>query len=349
MRTVASHILWVLSIAVAAWCAGCASSASGPAADLPSIQAIKPDPDRLGPQAGALPAAKGVAAFQMIELPLHQPVDRAWALVDEGAFPAITRGAWNANGLRIGLLDRSKVRKFVEALPTAFGVRTEQMLGSSHPLPVLQTPRVRGVVTLNLTVPPMAMQKETVTGGRLQLLARMERDGRAGLVLDLLPHHYVPQLSLKPRSPLEKELDGRIFHELGVRAAVPPTHLLVVGLYRPWPRGEEEDEGAEEPLRPGAAPEEVARRIEERVNESPGTPNGAAGGRSEGGGASAGEGIMSAEPPPLPDHLGRALLATTGSRPQQLLLLISVEPLSGGAGVAEAPEEIGVAAGGDDT
>lgn len=322
-------------IAAASLLSACASSPP-PAAQKPerrapqaegaTIEGIRSNADTRAQEiVGDQFQLRGLASFQEIMLPLERPTDEAWKVVDESAFPALTRGVWNQNGLRIGLLSRDKVAEFVKRLPPATGMGQSELMGSEHPTPILRTPRLRGYATIDLTIPPMPVREEEVTGGRLQLLARLTRDHRGALVVDLLPHHHVPKLDFKVRDALEKELDGRIFEELTLRAEVPGNALLVIGLYRPWPVPPAEEAPAPQPIvTPEMLPQPTeggqvatAQPAPEEKEEVPAT--------------------AALPGPPLPNHLGRALLAGMKlGKPQQTVLIIAVEPL-GGAGPRFAP------------
>ncbi|MCC6683209.1 MAG: hypothetical protein IT445_20120 [Phycisphaeraceae bacterium] len=243
----------------------------------------------------AMPVGRALVNIQQIALSLEQPTDPAWEAVDEQAFPAVTRSVWNANGLRLGLIQRNRLRDMIEKLPPAASVGNERVLAGDHPVAVRRSPPLAGVVTVDLTIPPMAVQEEQITGGRAQLLL----DVNAGQTLRLSPHHYLPQVSLLPRNVLEKELDGRIYHELALSAGLGPQDVLVLGLYRPWPllladpMRDEQDEAA----------------------------------RND---ASAKKVYDLSSPPPMVNNLGRALMTLdAANRPLQLILLITIEPLDG--------------------
>ena len=330
------------AVAALVMMAACSSTPT-PDEDLPSMTEVRSDAEeqarRVIPKSAD--TSRGIASFQKIDLPLDQSVDEAWALVNEGAFPELTRGVWNANGLRVGLLARSDVNEFVRKLPPAQGLNRSQLLGSEHPTPILRTPRLTGQARIDLTVPPMSVREVEVSGGRLQLLARLVHDDRRILVLDLLPHHHVPRLTLEPRSPLEKQLDGRIFNELGLRVEIPSTHMLVVGLYRPWP-GSPADEDAGESDQglstTGEASEQEAaamRRLNQ-VNiqaDKTGRLRTQSQDESGGGGGEANVDLdeqepLSVDPPPLPNHLGRAFFASRRvGQNIQTLMLITIEPV----------------------
>jgi len=332
---------------------GCKSrTAAGPGVTLRDLEPAIPLP-QLGPDPVSHGRPQAIhATVQRIDVPLDQPLDNAWNVVDELAFPAITRGMWHANGLRLGLLGEDDVQPFAAGMPEVLELYETQLFTSDHPLPVMHTPRLRSGarIPMELTTPPNAPRRETIRGGnegKLQLLAQLEVEGDKTFLI-LTPHHYQPDhLRLGPRDILERELDGRLYHELAIRIELRHDRLLVVGLYWPWPFEEQlvdpvadangqaqslpeidftwltqatsnlADDPAAPPahLRVDPAPRpEVDAPDDEDINE--------------------GDDNTPTEPatirrvrvaPPLPVHFGRSLLTGTRARqPVQTLLLISL-------------------------
>lgn len=351
------QLLTRLAVAVIA-CAclaavGCKSTtAAGPGVTLRDLEPAIPLP-QLGPDPASVGRPQAIhATVQRIDVPLDQPLDNAWSVVDELAFPAITRGMWHANGLRLGLLSEDAVQPFAADMPEVLELYETQLYTSDHPLAVMHTPRLRGGVRIpmELTTPPNAPRRETIQGGnegKLQLLAQLEVEGDKTFLI-LTPHHYQPDhLRLGPRDILERELDGRIYHELAIRIELRHDRLLVVGLYWPWPLQEQlvdpianadarqqplpeidftwltqatsnlADDPAAPPahLRVEPAPRPEIDSPEDQLNDE-------------------GDRDTPTEPatvrrvrvaPPLPVHFGRTLLTGTRARqPVQTLLLISL-------------------------
>jgi hypothetical protein len=156
-------------------------------------------------------------------------------VVDETSVPALTRGAWRANGLRLGLLEQARLSEWVDQMPPVLGVRNSRTTVQDDLLLLRAGPRLNAPVPVELTLPPMAPQREVVRRGRLRLMARLTSDGAGRRIVELLPHHHWQQATLLPRDPLEKRLDGRLFEELAVQTVLPRGRMLVVGLYRPEP------------------------------------------------------------------------------------------------------------------
>lgn len=283
----------------------------------PKLHQIRSAPPTFtpGPEAAA---PRAVARIQRLDLPLNVPTGDAWALVNEAAFGAITGGVWNANGLRIGLMSHGQSDKFAEALPRPIATGQSRLFSSNHPMPIHRAARIRGPILVNRTVPPMAALRTLVRSGRLQLLGRLVRGRRNGILFDLIPHHHVPKLTLTPRDSLEKELDGRTFDELRVQVELVPNQILVIGLYRPWPQptGDRPPE-----TRSDRSPIVLANgRPAVRRPHSTGGTLALQDSPSE-------QGSPGTEPPPLANDLGRALLtASRYGQPIQTMLLIWAEP-----------------------
>ena len=260
-----------------------------------------------------------LARVRRIELPYDAPLTSAWELADERVLPTLARGVWQANGLRLGLLPFSALKSFDERLPRPMSIRDRQMVVSQFPMPLTSTPRLTGTVTVDLTIPPRAVQEERITGGRIRLLTRMSNRG-GGIVVELLPQHYLPQLSIVPRDPLQKQLDGRVYDELAVRVNVPRNKMLLIGLARPqyeaWfaanaptpaPAPQPTDSEAEGDQPSAQAPAETSAPEPADPDQPP----------------------RELVPPAMKNHLGRAFF-TDGHRngSTQILLLVSVEPLT---------------------
>lgn len=241
-------------------------------------------------------------------VPLNAPTDTAWAMTDETVLSTLMRGLWHANGLRLGVIPASDVRAFMESLPPILDIENIQIISTDDPAPLLAAPPLRRPVVVDLTVPPRSVREERIEGGRVQMLVRSMRDRRGQLYIELIPHHYKPEVSLLPRSPLEKMLDGRVFQELSVQLPVMPGQVIVLGLYRPWPASASQPQHQ----RPPASEAEAESR--EASSESSDRT------------ASSSGGFVWPDPslaPSLPPHLGQALWASSraGSEVQALLII----------------------------
>jgi len=176
---------------------------------------------------------------QRMDLPLDMPLDSAWSQIDEQAFPAITRGAWHANGLRIGVLHEAQVAGFAEQVPQVVNFFEKTVITRSHPVSIMQAAPLRPDTrfAMDLTLPPQPAHEMVIDGrqgGQLQLLARLEIEGERTYVV-ITPHLYRPKPNdFSSRPLLERDLDGQVFHELSIRVELQPDRLVAIGLYWPW-------------------------------------------------------------------------------------------------------------------
>jgi len=332
--------LCVLAAAAAAL-AGCESPGGGDPGPMPAdMQAIqdardgRPDTaDAVAPQPADGPVAapagtRALAVIERIELPLDSETDAAWALVDETeSFPALTRGVWRSNGVRIGLLHVRQREAFSDALPGVMHRARSQLVTAAQLAPVRVAPPQPGVTVVDLTIPPRAPQLDRVRGGRIQLLGRLldpatdgdPADTPAELILHLIPHHHKPKVTVRPRTPAEKALDGRVYHELGVRVHVPADRVVVLGLWRP---PVEPEETTSPPADPAAPPADTDPPAPDAASPEPGTGTGAATQPADGPDHLATPDDTPPPPRPIPHHLGRALF--TGQRHHRAMQIILI-------------------------
>jgi hypothetical protein len=161
------------------------------------------------------------------------PVASAWAIADEDVLPAISRAVWNGNGLRLGRLSAGDADDFGQALGKPVELRDTQLVSFGYLDVLRQSPPLAATFAADLTVPPGPVYQETFTGGRLRLLIKSRPLGNGTARLTLTPQHYRPRVSLLPRTPVEKILDGRVYDELSVQVDVRTNQALLLGLYRP--------------------------------------------------------------------------------------------------------------------
>ncbi len=306
------------------WLAACGTS---PEQDLPRVDEMTPTyrppvPPQPAPDQQAAPRI--FASIQRLDIPLRHPTDPIWAQVDEQSVPMLTRAVWHRNGMRVGTLSHARWAAFADALPATFGVQRAALSPTALPVAVRTSPRLGAPIQVDLTVPPRTVREAVARGGRIKLLAKLSARPGGPAYIELTPHHYVPGNNLPrvvrdgdsfkviPRTSEEKALDGRTYDDLKLSVELPPGQMLVVGLYWPWsdPRVVNY---AQEMIEAEASAERVDREatdagvIEPQIDAVDDLPD-------------------YAPPPPIQQHLGRALF--TGARmgqPLQMLLVIEVE------------------------
>ena len=304
IRESLSHVVPSLLLGWVCLLAGCASSTASPR-PLPSLKDMEPYAPPARPQAlddaptRAALAQRMLVTITRLDLPLEQPLNGLWDIVDEQAIAPLARGVWNRNGLRMGVISLDQWEPLHAQLPEIYATQTTQLLASAHPTPIRSSPRLRQPVRIDLTIPPMTVRETQAQRGRLRLLLNTIYEADAPGLLQFMPHHYVPRSTLLPRDPLEKELDGQLFHDLAIRLQARPDRVIVIGLYWPWVAST--DVNAANPY--PAEPDPQADTAD--VVQPPLVP--------------------SLEPTALPNHLGRSLFTSTRLRRKlQAILLISI-------------------------
>lgn len=295
----------LLSLIAVTLSVGLASCEMPPQTQAPPEVAIAPQPDDADPSKSPAPNTTIGALIHRIDMPLGVSLDASWAQIDEQAVPMLMHGMWQANGLRVGILHADQAVAFAKTLPPIQGESRAKLFSSHYPTSVRSTPRLIGPITVDLTAPPRKPTFYRARDGRLQLLVRIGRSETGQAFVELTPHHYKQKPDLIPRSPLEKQLDGRVFHTLSVLLPVSPETAIVVGLNRPWPVLTDEPVNEEEPADSDAA--DTARDTTD-ANDNPEIDTPAI-----------------PKPPAIPEHLGRSLM--TGMRagqPTQIMLVISM-------------------------
>lgn len=231
-------------------------------------------------------------------LPLNRPTEVAWATLDETALPELSRAVWNANGLRLGILDAADAGDFGTALGPPDRFSDQSLIAIDLPTELRESPRLQATFTADLTRPPGPQHLETFTGYKARMLIAASPSAR-GATVTLTPQHFVPKASLLARGPLQKLLDGRVFEELAASVEIRPGQALVLGYalpvaLRPPLPVEPDDEDAEGKPDAPAAP------------DTP-TPD------------------LNIDPQALPLDLGRALLTEgRATREQQRLIVLTV-------------------------
>lgn len=165
-----------------------------------------------------------------LDLPLETSTQEAWALVEQTSLPRPVVDAWRANGMDIGILPNQSHSRFLELVTPVRGEHHQQIALTERLVPVSVSPKQVRPAPLNVVSPVGTTEALTVRGGRCQLLARIHPDGQNRVRLELVPHYFKPRITIQPRPPHEKALDGHLFHGLSLKTSPPQDGWLVVGM-----------------------------------------------------------------------------------------------------------------------
>jgi len=255
-----------------------------------------------------LPSPQARLRIYEFTFPINHSIESAWSHIDHEAIPRQTRQAWRDNGIRLGLLDGSNLNDFREALPQSLNARQARLFAADQPTPLQKSPPLREPVRVQMPANAGGEEDLQAEDGRIALLTRARSDGAGQRFIHLIPQHHKREVSLEPRNPLEKELDGRLFNELAVRLPAPRDKFLVLALHRPWP--EPPDERRQQDSQAKSQPPSGAQSPTDSTGAQPAGNDGS-------------PRIVDLDP--VPPHMGRALFAARRlGQPVQTLLLISV-------------------------
>ena len=287
--------------------AGCAFVPADKPAALPTLKDIRPPPARVGDGqslADEAPQPLAIVRVSQLDIRADAKMKPVWALVDDTALPAEIVDLWRANGLRVGLLDAPNTPAFRAALPQAHRQQVQMLIETPHPLALSVTPPLGKRFHLTVTLATEQHQQITLRRGRCQFLLRFVRIANGACAIDLIPHHYVHRPTVRPRTPHERALDGRVFSELTLRVFLPDKKRLVIGIDRSGPNVPREplSEDIRVPLNEEQSPSTQASQADGREEQPPSSP-----------------------PLLLPNELGSLLLgASRAGKPVQILLIIDL-------------------------
>ncbi len=301
--------------------AGCAPNPpepeSPPLATFDMIRSRLNEPVRTGDRSPAF-----AAVLYRLDLPLTEPIDSAWSLVEDERLSPVLVNAWRVNGLRAGYLHQSKLDEFVGLLPRTVSQHRGVIVASADLFALRTSPRLRYPARVDLAVPPQAAQVVTVRGGECQLLSRVDQDASGRTVFELIPHHHVVRATVLPRTPQAKALEGRIFDELALRVPVEPDELLIIAMYRPAPPKPIESDESDETDKPVESDDPAQRAAPDVTNASADMEPESL---DTDGQPTATEAVEDVGPTVLPYNLGMHLLSgRRGSHNVQIVLLVGV-------------------------
>lgn len=206
--------------------------------DLPKVSDIL---NRFGPEQPTdadLPEPvvepQAVYVIERMVLPLNEPMNQAWALVDESVLPDPKKKVVNHNGIRIGVLPIAQLNAFDDAIARRAVTTRMQAVGSRRMESLVRRPMKSQRAVVELSMPPDIPQSYSMAGGGVQVLHQAISNPAGEVSLRLLPHHHLIEPTVRVRSHLDTQYDGRMFHELMMTLTPRPDELIVMGLYWPW-------------------------------------------------------------------------------------------------------------------
>ncbi len=280
--------------------------------------------DKRSETTNAEPAKPAIfAQFTRIDLPLTADLESVWALAHTASLEPGQLSLWQANGMRVGVIEAADTKAFREGLASAVGNRVQRLHGRSEGrVPLALSPPLAKPLRVQVLDALDTKPRSVVLAApaRCQFLLDLKPTEHGQMQVMLTPHHHVPRVTVAVRTPQEKMLDGVLFDGLTLRALLRRDDMLIIGMNRIDPPKPPKDDNTSPPAEP-ATDDDTSSDGE--PNEGSTTPD---------------EGAPDTVPAKpdrpglhwLPNRLATPLLAATHQRrPVQMLLVVvarTVEP-----------------------
>lgn len=214
----------ISAIAFASGCNNAPEQPAPPVADgdpkFPKIRTVKPS--------DLLDETNRRIFAHHLYVPLATDLREAWTLTEPTGLNDDTIARWRVNGMRVGTIDQAALAKFMDALPRDRRYRRMNLSFTGKLRPLEVTPHLPRGVEVALNDPAIEeLRTVELPPGRTQFLLHAEKK-LDHTRFELTPHHHWVSPSLLPKSPQEKLLDGHIFEDLRLWAAVPRDRFLII-------------------------------------------------------------------------------------------------------------------------
>lgn len=168
-----------------------------------------------------------------VDLPLDASIEQAWELVYDDHLQPTMIDMWQTNGMGIAVLEKSKKEIFIRALGKSVGRGQRIVMARDTTVDLRESPPLKQLLVINLMVSAEPVQVLTGRGSTWHLIARVQQDAKNHRSLvELVPYHHRVHHTIKPRTPQEKDLDGRYFDELALAVPLESNQLLAISLHR---------------------------------------------------------------------------------------------------------------------
>ena len=214
------------------------------------------------PVAGEQPAedrALTVLYVYRFIIPLESDLAESLAVLGASTLQSQIVKNYQANGLHVGLVDMQGYLYLKDNLPVPqqdprtpdeppkaiLDARVYRLTGANQLIPLSVTPYIKNRFKINYTSPDDKTRSITLTKGRSRFLTRISELPTGENTLEITPQHHLLKNTLMPRTPEQTILDGRVFDDLKLNAALDNNQLLVLAC--DIPRVEVPEPAVEEP------------------------------------------------------------------------------------------------------
>jgi len=174
-----------------------------------------------------------------------------WEHVSEDGLDEGRVRLWRDNGIRVGIIDADSRKPFLESLPQVVNHRAQVQTLSSKWARLIAGPPLNQPLPIVLVNTPDIQTHLQLSGGRCQMLVRMEEADEGMRKLEIAPHHHRVGPSIRVRTPEQIALEGRIFEELTLRAPLmrdEPKWLVIAWKPPPPPQAKQTTTSRDKPI-----------------------------------------------------------------------------------------------------
>lgn len=155
----------------------------------------------------------------------------ALGLLDPVPLDDATARVWKANGFGVGQIDRNRLTLWTTNLPRAVTTNVYVIAAGPEYSALTLIGKVDAAQRVQVTDTQGQATQHQLIGGQWQMMVNLIPPlvgTGAAPRLQLLPHHYGPQVSLLPRTPQEKQFDGTSFSQLSLEHPLPQDKVWVI-------------------------------------------------------------------------------------------------------------------------
>ncbi len=131
------------------------------------------------------------------------------------------------HGLRYELLPMQAFEEFAKEVGDPLNIWRSNLQMAYDGTPISTTPRITKRITIDLTDNQLS-ETFTTDEGWFRFMFAIQQAKLGSLLLNIPPQHYLPQTSVKVRSPRDKIWDGTLFDQIKSTVDLPNSHLLIL-------------------------------------------------------------------------------------------------------------------------
>lgn len=161
-----------------------------------------------------------------LDYPLDKNLDKALRYTKPATDINTTR-MLKDNGLKMVLLPLSEFENFSKEIGQPLNVWRSNLHMSYDGTPLATTPQITRKLSVDVHDPQLP-QTVTTDEGWFRLMLSVQQVKLGSVDLGIVPQHYLPKTSVKPRSAMDKIWDGTLFDNLKATVTLSSSHLLII-------------------------------------------------------------------------------------------------------------------------